>query len=313
MIAIPEEVKKVLEKQGYRIVGKHSAVKICHWTKESLVRNRVCYKQLWYPPVQSHRCMEMTPYIGCNYHCVFCWRIHSGDRPGLVWKEFPLPIKEFDEPSFIIEEAIRKRAELLSGFKGNPKVDKKKFEEAIKPTMMTMSLTGEPTLYPYISDLVLEAKKRGIITFLVTNGSMPERLEQMEHLPFQLYLSVLGPDKEIYLKVTRPMIKDAWERFNKTIDLFPSLDTRKVFRLTMVKGWNMINPEGYGELIKRGQPNFVEVKAYEWIGESRSRLKRENMPTMEDIRNFAKKISELTGYRIVGEFEPSEVVLLARD
>ncbi len=310
---LPEKVKQLLEKQGYRIVGRHSAVKICHWTKESLSRNRVCYKELWYPPVQSHRCMEMTPYIGCNYHCVFCWRTHSNDRPGLSWKEFPLEIEEFDKPDFIIEEAIKKRAELLSGFGGNPNTDKKKFLEALKPKMMTMSLIGEPTLYPFISDLVLEAKKRDMITFIVTNGSMPERLQEMKHLPFQLYLSVLAPNKETYLKIARPMIKGAWERFNKTVEIFRELKNRRVFRLTMVKKLNMFDAKKYVEFIKKGEPDFVEVKAYEWVGESRRRLKSENVPKMEDIENFAKKISELSGYKIFGRFEPSRVVMLTRE
>ncbi|KYH41899.1 MAG: wyosine biosynthesis protein TYW1, partial [Candidatus Bathyarchaeota archaeon B63] len=84
----------------------------------------------------------------------------------------------FDEPARIIDEAIEQRRLLLSGWKGNPRVDRGKFEEALKPTMMTMSLTGEPTLYPMISDMIVEAEKRGMITFLVTNGTVPESLER---------------------------------------------------------------------------------------------------------------------------------------
>ncbi|RLI04414.1 4-demethylwyosine synthase TYW1, partial [Candidatus Bathyarchaeota archaeon] len=155
------EFQKILHRQGYRIVGTHchSAVKICQWTKESLRNNRVCYKELWYPPVESHRCMMMTPYLGCNLHCLHCWRLHSGDRPGLRWKEFPLEIEGFDEPAEIIDEAIKQRRLLLSGWKGNPKVERRKFDEALNPTMMTMSLTGEPTLYPMISEMIEEAEK----------------------------------------------------------------------------------------------------------------------------------------------------------
>ena len=159
---LPNNIKKIYHKQGYRLVGnnEHSAVKICRWTKESLRKNRVCYKQLWYSPVQSHRCMQMTPYIGCNYHCLYCWRLHSGDRRDHTWKEFPLNLQEFDEPKAILEQAIEKRRKLLIGFKGNMVINKEKFDEALKPTMMTMSLTGEPTLYRPISELIEEAKKR---------------------------------------------------------------------------------------------------------------------------------------------------------
>lgn len=311
--SLPPEIRSLFYKQGYRLVGNHfhSAVKICRWTKESLRSNRVCYKELWYPPVESHRCMQMTPYIGCNCHCLYCWRIHSGDREGLSWKEFPLSLGEFDEPSDIIDESIEKRKELLSGWRGNPRVDKKKFEESLKPTMMTMSLTGEPTFYPRISDLVVEAEKRGMITFLVSNGTMPEALERMRELPFQLYISVPAPDKNTYMKVARPLIKDAWERLNKTLDLLPSLETRKVLRFTVIKGWNTANIEGYANIVERAKPNFVEVKAYEWVGQSRRRLSREAMPYMKDVEDFSCKLANLTGYMIKGMYEPSGAVLLA--
>ncbi|OYT49517.1 4-demethylwyosine synthase TYW1 [Candidatus Bathyarchaeota archaeon ex4484_231] len=300
-------------KQGYRLVGRyaHSAVKICQWTKESLRNNRVCYKELWYPPVQSHRCMMMTPYLGCNCHCLYCWRLHSGDRPGLRWKEFPLSVEKFDEPSDILDEAIEKRKLLLSGWKGNPKVDRKKFEESLKPTMMTMSLTGEPTLYPRTSELIEEAEKRGMITFLVTNGTMPEALKKLNPLPFQLYISVSAPNKKAYTKIVRPLIKDAWKRLNKTLELLPSIETRKVLRLTMIKGWNMSNHEEYAQLVKKAEPNYVELKAYEWVGESQKRLPKNAMPYMSDIEKFADKLSQLTGYEIKGKYKPSGAVLLA--
>ena len=307
------EIRRIYYKQGYRLVGKHlhSAVKICRWTKESLRSNRVCYKELWYPPVKSHRCMQMTPYIGCNCHCLYCWRIHSGDRDGLYWREFPLNLEEFDEPAEIIEELIKKRRELLSGWKGNPKVDREKFEEALKPTMMTMSLTGEPTLYPRISELIIEAEKRGMITFLVTNGTIPSALERMNPLPFQLYVSVPAPDRNTYIKIVRPLIKDAWERLNRTLELLPSLETRKVLRFTVIKGWNTENIEGYAKIVEMAEPNFVEVKAYEWVGQSRERLPREAMPYMRDVEDFANKLANLTGYAIKGKYKPSGAVLLA--
>jgi len=306
------DIERIYRKQGYRLLGKnlHSAVKICRWTKESLRSNRVCYKELWYPPVQSHRCMQMTPYIGCNHHCLYCWRLHSGDRPGLSWREFPLELESLDEPQEIVKDAIEKRRELLSGFKGNPRVEREKFEESLKPTMMTMSLTGEPTLYPKVSELIVEARKRGMITFLVTNGTMPEVLESMNPLPFQLYVSVSAPDEKTHIKVSRPLIKDGWARLKRTLELLPSLETRKVIRCTVIKGLNTKNYEGYAELVRKAEPNFVEVKAYEWVGESQKRLPKEAMPYMEDVRQFAKRISELTGYQIKEEYEPSGAVLL---
>jgi len=254
--------------------------------------------------------MQMTPYLGCNFHCIHCWRLHSNDRPGITWQEFPPTIKKWDDPSFIIDECIEQRKLLLSGFGGHEKVDKKKFEEALKPTMMTASLTGEPLLYPYISEMVEEAKKRSVLTFIVTNGSLPKVLENMDNLPFRLYISIYGPDKSTFVKIARPMVQDAWRKVNQTLELFPSLDTKKVFRILAIKGWNMKNIRGYAKLIEKSQPDFVEVKSYEWVGESQKRLPQGAMPFMEDVREFAKRIAEETSYEIKDEFEPSGVILL---
>jgi tRNA wybutosine-synthesizing protein 1 len=306
-------IRSLYERQGYRIIGSHghSAVKVCQWTKESLRNNRACYKELWYPPIQSHRCMMMTPYLGCNCHCLYCWRLHSGDRQELSWKEFPRNLGEFDEPAQIIDQAIEKRKLLLSGWKGNPKADRSKFEEGLKPTMMTMSLTGEPALYPKTSELIEEAQKRGMITFLVTNGTMPQTLEKMNPLPFQLYVSISAPNKKTYTRIARPLIKDGWERLNRTLELLPSLSTRKVLRLTMIKGWNMTGHEEYAELASKAEPDYIEVKAYEWVGQSQKRLPKEAMPYMKDIEEFAAKLSHLLGYMAKGKYEPSGAILLA--
>jgi len=309
---LPSNVKSLLEKQQYRIVGRHSAVKVCYWTRQRLTRGRSCYKELWYKNVQSHRCMQMTPFLGCNYRCTYCWRIHSGDRPGYVWQEYPAQLSELDDPAYIIEEAVRMRRSLLIGYKANPMVDPKVFEEALRPSMVTFSLTGEPTLYPRLGELIVEAKKREMVTYLVTNGSMPEALEKLEPLPDQLYVSIQAPDEDVFRKIARPLVKDAWSRLLKTLELFPSLGTRRVLRITLVKGFNDSNPEGYARLIEVSNPDYVEVKAYEWVGESQSRLPKEAMPWMSDIVAFSEKISKESGYVKKGEFEPSGVVLLSR-
>jgi tRNA wybutosine-synthesizing protein 1 len=73
----------------------------------------------------------------------------------------------------------------------------------------------------------------------------------------------------------------------------------------------MTNHEGYADLIKKAEPDFVEIKAYEWVGESQKRLPKQAMPFMEGIRQFAERIVKLTGYQIKGEYKPSGAVLLA--
>ena len=58
---------------GYRIVGTHSGVKLCRWTKSMLRGRGGCYTHTFYG-IESHRCMETTPSLACANKCVFCWR-----------------------------------------------------------------------------------------------------------------------------------------------------------------------------------------------------------------------------------------------
>mgnify|MGYP006270585275 CR=1 FL=1 len=74
----------------------------------------------------------------------------------------------------------------------------------------------------------------------------------------------------------------------------------------------MKNPEGYSELIKMSEPDFVEIKGYAWLGESRKRLKKENVPTMEELENFANDICKFSGYKIKDKDEASRVILLSK-
>lgn len=308
---MPEEIARLFKKQHYALVGRHSGVKLCHWLKESIKHNRVCYKQKFYG-IHSHRCLQMTPVLAwCTHNCVFCWR----PMEGFLGTELPKP---WDDPAFIVEESIKAQRKLLSGFGGiKDRINVKKYEEAQEPKHAAISLSGEPTLYPYIGDLVEEFHKRGFTTFIVTNGTVPEAIEQMKKegkLPTQLYVSLTAPDIETYNRVNIPMIPDGWERIIKTLELMRDLPTRTVIRLTLVKGENMHNPKGYAELIMKAKPMFVEAKAYMFVGFSRNRLTINNMPKHEEIKAFAEELVKyLPGYHIEDEYQPSRVVLIMRD
>jgi len=294
-----------LKRQHYRFFGKrnHSAAKLCLWLKKSLKNKGFCYKQAFYG-VQSHRCLQMTPSVYCQLRCVFCWR---------TWEHEPLNYlpKTWDEPRELVEESILAQRKLLSGFGGLAEADKKKLKEANNPNQVAISLDGEPTMYPYLGELIREYEKRKFTTFLVTNGLLPERLEALNPLPTQLYISLYGPDKQTHQKVNIPLTKDSWEKMNQSLDLFPSLDTRKVLRLTLVKGLNMKEPDKYAELIKRAEPDFVEAKGFMFVGGSRQRLTIENMPTHDEIRRFAEEVNSRLGYEIAGEQPVSRVVVLS--
>lgn len=300
-----ESYVKAMKRQRYKFFGEneHSTAKLCLWTKKSIKGEGVCYKQKFYG-IQSHRCLQMTPCMYCQLRCIFCWR---------TWEHEPFKLPEkWDSPKELIEESIRAQRVLLAGLGGIPeRIDKKKYKEAQNPKHVAISLDGEPTLYPYLSDLIKEYHKKNMTTFLVTNGTTPEVLESLEELPTQLYISLYGPDKETHKKVNAPLTKDSWEKILKTLELLPSLDTRKVIRLTLVKELNMIKPEKFAELIKIAKPDFLESKAYMFIGGSRQRLKIENMPYYEDVKEFSLELNKHLGYDFIDEQPISRVILLS--
>ena len=45
---ITREQRATLTKQGYAVVGTHSAVKLCRWAKTHLRGNGACYKHTFY-------------------------------------------------------------------------------------------------------------------------------------------------------------------------------------------------------------------------------------------------------------------------
>ena len=299
-----KEEQAKLEYSGYRFVGEHghAAAKICHWTRKSIVNEGVCYKEQFYG-VKSHRCLQMSPAVPfCNQKCSFCWRDLSQTR--VEWEG------EYDDPKTIIEGAIKAQNDLLCGFGGNKKADKKKLEESKKPTNAAISLAGEPTLYPEIDELLAEFHRQDFTTFLVSNGMYWEKLGSLENEPTQLYVSLDAPNEKVYKELCNPQINNGWSNLNKTLELMNSFDSRTAIRITSVKGKNMINTDEYANLINKANPTYVEVKAYMFVGSSRKRLSLDNMPSHQDVRDFAQEIADKTGRELTKESEVSRVVLL---
>lgn len=294
-----------LEKKGYRFVGSknHAAAKVCHWTKKSIMDEGVCYKEKFYG-IESHRCLQMSPSIPfCHHKCLFCWRDIS--ITSTTWEE------DFDDPEEIIDECIKAQRKLLVGYFGNPGANQKKISEAQNPTNAAISLAGEPLLYPSINQLLEEYKKRDFTTFLVSNGLSPNKLGKLNPEPTQLYLSLDAPNPKIYKKICDPQVKDGWGKLNQSLDLLSSFDCRTVIRMTSVAGYNMSHPEEYARIIERSDPDFVEIKAYMYVGSSRDRLTFDNMPRSKELESFAREIASLCGRKIVNESSESRVVLLS--
>ena len=222
-----------------------------------------------------------------------------------------------DEPLLIIEDSITAQRKLLEGFHGDEAADKKKMKQAMEPMHFAISLSGEPTLYPKLADLIKELHKRNKTSFLVTNGLLPDALrllEEKDALPTQLYVSVDAPNKEMFFQIDRCSIKNGWELLMDTLDILKRFKkkTRTTLRITAIKGLNMIYPELYAALIKRSDATYVEVKAYMYVGSSRERLTQEHMPSHDEVKAFALEICKHCGYKIIDEQFPSRVVLLMK-
>ncbi len=312
---IPQKVREVLEKQHYAIVRKHSAVQICNWTKKSLRNEDVCYKEKFYG-IKSHLCCQMTPAVmWCSNKCLHCWRaieLTIGDK--LIGKT--------DSPKDIIDGCIKAQRKLLIGFKKSSykknlsKADMKKWKEAQEPMQFAISLSGEPMIYKNIGGLIKELRKRGKTSFLVTNGLYPEEIKELaknKQLPTQLYISVNTPNKELYERFHRSVMKNAWKKLNKSLELMKNLKCRTVFRINLVRDLNMIEPENYAKLIKKSNPVFIEIKGFMSVGFARQRLGYERMPSHDDIIEFSKKILKfIPGYKFLDEKKESRVVLLGK-
>lgn len=300
-------IKKDLEKQGYRMVGNHSAIKTCLWTKRSIKCEDVCYKNAFYG-IKSWRCIQSSiSLFNCSNMCKFCWRCLDHTSPK--------DVKEPDEPKEILEGFIREQKKYLQGFYGNPNTDEKRIKEAMNPKHVAISLAGDGCLYPLLPEFIEEVHSRGMTSFLVTNGLKPEMLKKLLEKnikPTQLYITLAAPNEKVHKETCRPLIKDAWKKLMESLSLLKEFD-RGTVRLTLVKDMNFCYPKQYGEILKKTIPKFIELKAGMPVGYAQYRMEYKQMPSHKEIKDFSKEVAKVCGYKIVDEKENSRVVLLMKE
>lgn len=300
---------EVMRKQKYHLIGGHSAVKKCYWVHKALTERKFCYKAKFYG-IESHRCIQFTPSnLWCWNACLHCWRVRPTDK--MLWEEAVLP--GLDDPRFIVEMAIKEHKRTVSGYRGYPGVDERMWREAMNPKHVAISLSGEPTLYPLLGDLIKEFHRRGLTTFLVTRGVRPDILANLDEEPTQLYVSIEAYDEKSYAEFNRPFFPNLWRLTLETLELLPSFTSPTVVRVTLVRSFNMHREaiESWAKLLRRAMPTFIEVKAYMYVGGSLTRLSRNDMPSHAEVRSVAEKLAEALGYQVVSESKPSRVVLLS--
>ncbi|KAI1377657.1 radical SAM superfamily-domain-containing protein [Hypoxylon crocopeplum] len=315
MVSKNSPIYASLTKQGYTIVGSHSGVKICRWTKSALRGRGSCYKFSFYG-IASHQCMETTPSLSCSNKCVFCWR-HGTNPVGTTWRWV------VDPPEMIFNGVKAGHYQKIKMLRGIPGVRAERFAEAMRIRHCALSLVGEPIFYPHINEFLALLHGERISSFLVCNAQHPEQLAALKAVT-QLYVSIDASNRESLRKIDRPLHRDFWERFQRCLDILREkrFRQRTVFRLTLVKGFNVDDEvDGYADLVERGLPCFVEIKGVTYCGTSSSAgagLSMANVPFYAEVTEFVtaldKKLRERgLEYGIAAEHAHSCCVLIASE
>ena len=311
IIQIKPMILSQLKKAKYG-VSDHATVELCHWTKKSFKNEGDCYKMKFYG-ITTHRCMEFSPAgMYCENRCIYCW------RPMEFYNSMEMPEDRVAEPEAVVTNLMEERKKLIMGHYGDPKQDKKKLDESLLPSHYAISLSGEPTMYPKLPQLIkyLKTLPATKSIFLVTNGQEPnmlQRLQDEDALPTQLYLSTNAPNEEIFQIVNKPRYKDSWERWNTSLEMLSEMNTRTVLRITLIRGYNSseeLIPE-FAKMLKRANPHFVELKSYMHVGRSTNRLEYSNSLEMDEVRRFASELANKSEvFSVMDESVMSRIVVL---
>uniref|UniRef100_A0A8C9CQ71 tRNA 4-demethylwyosine synthase (AdoMet-dependent) n=1 Tax=Phocoena sinus TaxID=42100 RepID=A0A8C9CQ71_PHOSS len=239
--------------------------------------------------------------LACANKCVFCWRHHT-NPVGTEWRW------KMDQAEMILKEAIENHQNVMKQLE----VFIERFEEGMTVKHCALSLVGEPIMYPEINRFLKLLHERKISSFLVTNAQFPAEIRNLKPVT-QLYVSVDASTKESLKKIDRPLFKDFWQRFLDSLKALAAKQQRTVYRLTLVKAWNVDELQAYAKLVSLGNPDFIEVKGVTYCGESSaSSLTMANVPWHEEVVRFVCELVDLIpDYEIACEHEHSNCLLIA--
>ncbi|HET8719931.1 MAG TPA: 4-demethylwyosine synthase TYW1, partial [Candidatus Nitrosotenuis sp.] len=285
---------------------------LCHWTKKSFKNEGDCYKHKFYG-ISTHQCMEFSPAgMHCENRCIYCW------RPMEFYDSLEMDPQKVAEPEEMMQKLMEERRKLIMGFYGDSRHDTKKLDESLFPAHYAISLSGEPTMYPKLPELIkyLKTIKATKSIFLVTNGQEPQvlqRLQDEDALPTQVYLSTNAADYESFMKINKPRYSDSWERWNESLEMLSKLDTRTVLRITLIRDYNNFESiiPAFAKMVRRANVHFIEAKSYMHIGRSTNRLERDNMLDFYEVKQFAEEMAKQSEiYSVLDESLASRIVLL---
>ena len=289
-----------------------ASVQVCEWNKKALRGEGHCYKQDFYG-ADTISCHQIAPTtFWCNNSCIFCWRPkeYMGNTPAKDCQQM--------DPKKMIDGLIEERKKLISGFGGHEKVSKNTFVSAMETKHWAISLSGEPTLYKKLPELVslLKERKGTETVFVVSNGENPSMLKKMwneKSLPTQLYISMVAPSEKLFKSITCNKEKDGWIKYLKSLAMIKLLPCRSVIRLTLIKELNDSEEtiKEFASVLETVGSDFIEIKSYMWLGYSRQRLGEQNTPSFEYTKEFTNKLLALMpSYKFESEKENSRIVLL---
>ncbi|XP_070712363.1 S-adenosyl-L-methionine-dependent tRNA 4-demethylwyosine synthase TYW1-like, partial [Pempheris klunzingeri] len=170
----------------------------------------------------------------------------------------------------------------------------------------------EPIMYPQINDLIDLLHEKEISTFLVTNAQFPDAIRNLVPVT-QMYVSIDASNRENLKAIDRPLFSDFWERFISSLEYLRKKQQRTVYRLTLIKDYNMDDVGEYAKLIEIGHPSFVEIKGVTYSGyTNKQEMTMKNVPYHKDVVDFGLELANLLeNYELCVEHEHSNSVLLS--
>mgnify|MGYP003508312209 FL=1 len=91
------------------------------------------------------------------------------------------------------------------------------------------------------------------------------------------------------------------------------MNTRIVLRMTVIRNFNDSTNyvDEFADMMKIGNPDFIEIKSYMHIGMSTQRLENSDKLDMDEIRNYSHLLCKsLDRFSIMDESEISRIVVL---
>ena len=98
---------------------------------------------------------------------------------------------------------------------------------------------------------------------------MLQRLIDEDALPPSCIFQPMHQIK-MFMMVNRPRYRDAWDRWQESLELLSEMNTRIVLRMTVIRNFNDSTNyvDEFADMMKIGNPHFIEIKSYMHIGMS---------------------------------------------